>query len=385
MKPQDIPATVEPWLFETALPFWADTGFDREQGSFAERLDLATAQAESPFKRVRVQARQIYVFSHAHMLGWNGGGLELAARAVDFIRQNGWIPARGWARVLSRNGEVVDDTLDLYDQAFVLYALGWFIRASGDTGCHELARQTLEAVRSNLRHPGGEGYMHAKPPTAPWLQNPHMHMLEAMISLAHATKEQIYFDEGRALAELFRTRFYDPATRTLAEYYDEHWRRMAGEQGRITEPGHQFEWAWLLYAFSDLCGEDFRTEALGLYDFAQAFGVNRKTGLSLDEVRDDGKVLSASVRTWPQTEALKANLAVMLHEGTDTRDKIVQNVRNLFDVFLDRPVKGAWIDHFESDRQTPKVKIVPASTLYHVFLAFSEIMRLKHLLLGTGR
>jgi len=382
MKAETLPETLKGWLFDTALPFWADVGVDRECGGFTERLNLTTAAPENPFKRMRVQARQIYVFSHAHLLGWNGPGLELAARAVDFITKNGWTPGRGWARVLARDGIIADGTLDLYDQAFVLYALGWFIKASGDAGAANLAKETLEAVREHLRHPSGRGYMHVRPPTEPWLQNPHMHMLEAAISLAQATNDAVYLEEGRDLARLFRTTFYDRATRTLAEYYDDHWNRMPGERGKITEPGHHFEWTWLLYAYRKLTGEDVLAEARGLYDFAEQYGVDRETGLSVDEVRDDGRVLSASVRTWPQTEALKANLAQMEFEGRDTRARVQKISDNLFDVFLDQPVRGTWIDHFESDRRTPKVKIVPASTLYHVFLAFSEVIRLEPLFAG---
>jgi mannose/cellobiose epimerase-like protein (N-acyl-D-glucosamine 2-epimerase family) len=50
-------------------------------------------------------------------------------------------------------------------------------------------------------------------------------------------------------------------------------------------------------------------------------------------------------------------------------------VDTLFRHFLDpAPVPGTWIDHVDADAR-PRVDKIPASTLYHVFLAFAELMR----------
>ena len=48
-------------------------------------------------------------------------------------------------------------------------------------------------------------------------------------------------------------------------------------------------------------------------------------------------------------------------------------------VFLGRPVAGGWIDHVDANG-APMVDFMPASTLYHVFLAAAEADRLwgKH-------
>jgi mannose/cellobiose epimerase-like protein (N-acyl-D-glucosamine 2-epimerase family) len=44
-------------------------------------------------------------------------------------------------------------------------------------------------------------------------------------------------------------------------------------------------------------------------------------------------------------------------------------------VILGQAPDGAWIDAFDADAR-PTVSTVPASTLYHVFLAFAEVLRL---------
>ena len=48
------------------------SGFDWARGLFAEGLDSAGAPLWQPI-RFRVQSRQIYVFSHAALLGWYEG------------------------------------------------------------------------------------------------------------------------------------------------------------------------------------------------------------------------------------------------------------------------------------------------------------------------
>src|SRR5690606_28709663 len=124
---------------------------------FVERLDLAARPVDPGFKRVRVQARQIYVYSHASLLGLAEG--EAAARqGLEFLRAHAALPGGGWVRSLSREGRVLDPALDLYDQAFVLFALAWWRRATGDATVVALAGQTLDAIEARLARADGEGF-----------------------------------------------------------------------------------------------------------------------------------------------------------------------------------------------------------------------------------
>ena len=108
---------VRGWLFDHAFPFWSSVGVDPGLG-FVERLDRqGRPDREVPFKRMRVQSRQIYVFCQAQALGWSGG-LEAARQGYDFILAHGRRPQGGFARTLGREGGVLDPALDIYDQAF---------------------------------------------------------------------------------------------------------------------------------------------------------------------------------------------------------------------------------------------------------------------------
>src|ERR1700722_17163318 len=134
-------ARARAWTFEAALPLWAATGRDGPGLGFVERLDRDGRVEPLNFKRFRVQARQVYVFSHAQVMGWDGG-LEAAQAGYDFIRRHALLEGGGWPR--GREGGVKGATFDLYDQAFGLYALAWFARASGDDEPLALAAETMD-------------------------------------------------------------------------------------------------------------------------------------------------------------------------------------------------------------------------------------------------
>ena len=83
----------------------------------------------------------------------------------------------------------------------------------------------------------------------PRRQNPHMHLLEALLALHVATGEKNWLRRAGALVDLFKRRFVDPQTGALIEFFAEDWSAAPGDEGRLREPGHQFEWVWLLFEY----------------------------------------------------------------------------------------------------------------------------------------
>jgi len=364
---------VSAWLFDQALPLWAQVGVDRQDGGFVEALTLSGQDAGVDFKRTRVTCRQIYVFSHAAVLGWKPG-FELAEHGVEFLRRS-WLGAGlGWPRSVTRAGEILDPTPDLYDIAFVLFALGWYVRATGDKSAAAWARQTLDLVETQMRWPSGPGFMHERPTMGWRVQNPHMHLLEAMLACFEATSEARYAEVAVELSDLFRERFFNRATKTLAEVFTEQWVPAAGDAGRVVEPGHQFEWAWILSRLTKLLGRETSELVRELIAFAEGFGVDRSSYVTYNQVRDDGFPLDRGSRIWPNAERIKAHIALYDMFGEDPIPAVAQSVNVLFDRFLRTDTPGLWIDHFNAKGE-PISQQVPASTLYHVFLSFSETLR----------
>ena len=361
------------WLMEACFPLWAEKGVYGRVG-FLEALDLQHRPVEAPLARVRVQARQTYVFSQALHMGWQ------PARAQDLVRMGVNVLDTVCRRpdgVLGRNidlerGVLADDTADLYDTAFGLYALGSAYRGDGADGAEVPGRLIAEisrALEGKLADPTG-GYAESLPRPEYRLQNPHMHLFEASLELYAKTGNERHMTRASQIRDLFMTRFLDKTTGTLGErFMPESWAIPNGEAGEIIEPGHQFEWVWLLARYALLTRGRLPDEARRLYELACR--TLDKDGRAIQSTLQDGTPVDASRRTWPQTEALKAHLTLWRAGDSAAGARAVAS----FDVLMDEYLtpEGGWSDHYDGDGYVRSANM-PASTGYHVVLAFAELI-----------
>ncbi|MFT4034166.1 MAG: AGE family epimerase/isomerase [Patulibacter sp.] len=369
------------WLWTSALPLWSSIGVDADLG-FTEHLTLQGRRADVEYKRLRVQARQIYVFSHASTLGYEAGA-DAARNGWEFMTTHGWLASGGWARRCGRMGGVLDPTLDLYDQAFGLLATAWWLRANDDQSAVAYADDTLAAIDHRLRVPGVPGWQSAEDQTQTREQNPHMHLLEGLLALHEATGESRFLDRAAEVIELFESTLFDDHNGVLHECFGADWSPLSEPRGRLVEPGHHFEWVWLLHQAERYLPGASRL-ASALFDFATQHGIDQPSGAVIDAVLDDGTPADRGTRTWPHTEEIKAHLARLEATGEFDEARFVQLVDLLFSKFLSRQPAGTWDDHFAADGAL-QVDKIPASSLYHVFLAFAELMRVAERVPGNVR
>ena len=360
------------WMFDQALPIWAERGIDREHGGFLEELTPDAKPTSCTFKRVRVICRQIYVFAHASTLGWSQGA-ELADMGFVYLRDHTRLADGGWARRLARDGVIIDSTPDLYDISFVIFALAWRYRISPDAHVLALAHETLDYIQQKMRAPHG-GFWHALPPQGARVQNPHMHLVEACHAAFEATGERRFLEQADEVVGLLCTKFFDGVT--VGEFFNEDWTRQKSEAGRPLEPGHQFEWAWILSTHQRLKGGDLGREILALADFAERFGVDPVTQVVFDGVSPEGEVINATSRSWPNTERIKAWVALSHKAELQPMERINGSIDLLFHRYFGASRPGLWIDRFDG-YGVPMVSAIPASILYHIFLAFAEVLRLE--------
>ena len=233
----------------------------------------------------------------------------------------------------------------------------------------------MDAVEARLGGPM-RGYLSADPGDGERLQNPHMHLLEACLAWVETSDEPRFRSLAHGLVDMHLELFQQDDDGMLAEFFDADWNPVAGERGRLTEPGHQYEWAWLLGKAGALLGRDLEAPARRLHGFARSKGHNPATGLCWDVIDRDGAVIKPTSRSWAQTEWLKAELALGEHWGEFDRDRIAQAVDLLLDKHLAWSPPGTWMDQFDAEGR-PIADHVPCSILYHVLLAFAELLRLE--------
>lgn len=367
-------ADLRRWMFEDALPFWSTEGIDRRHGGYVEHFTLEGAPY-TEVKRVFVICRQIYVFAHASRLGWHQGA-ELAEHGYKFLEKAWRAEDGGVARKLDAGGRVIDETPDLYVLSFALFSSAWYYRLTQDPAVLLRAHKTLDFIETRMSHVSGLGFLHEYPATGPRQQNPHMHLIEALLALAEFSGEQRFFDAAQKVAELFISHFYDAKTQILPEFFAEDLTRLDDPQGRLTEPGHQFEWAWILGNYQRLSGHDVGDIIKGLHRSAERHGVDPKTYATFNSVRDDGIALNKASRIWPNTERMKAAVALFELTGRSPIADLDQSGSLLLRSYLRSAAKGRWLDVLD-ENLNPVADKIPASSLYHLFLAFAEALRIE--------
>ncbi len=375
---------LRPWLLDTVLPFWAETGADREQGGFFERLGPDRRPVRDDPKSLLVQARQTYVFSHAHLLGAPAWALESARHGFVFLMARGWDRTDGgWFHAFSRAGRPADITKDTYDHTFVLLAMAWLHRATGEGEPLDLARRTIGFMDRRLVDPHGAGYHEfiregLLDIPLPRRQNPHMHLFEALLALFEATGDGEWLDRASGVLDLLDRHFLDHDTGSLGEFFTLDWRPAPEPDGGWREPGHHLEWVWLLHQYARMAGTGRGLDiADRLYRFALAHGVEpdpARPFAAYEGVGRRGEIRRDTKRLWPQTEALKAHLAV--HERTGdpaARDRAERQLTALFRHFLGADHPG--FHELLSREGAPVDPWMPTTSLYHLFIGIVEAMR----------
>lgn len=366
------------WLASRALPLWSSVGFDPERDCFQERLDGGGRPVAAVPRRAMVQARQIYVFAHAAHLGWFPDGGEIAERAMAALLRDfreGSSGSGGFAFSVDAAGRIVSTARDAYAHAFILFAIAWLYRLNGDRRLLGLADETIAFIDAYLEDPAHGGVFDRHPVEDRCKrQNPHMHLLEAYLALEASAPGRGYVDRAGKLVEIFKQRLFLAERGVLLEYFAQDWSAHPdGAMARIVEPGHHFEWVWLLREYEKFSGDDlsFWIDRLDLAARENGIGPN---GLVFDELATDMSVLKRSHRIWPHAEGAKAAVVRHLRGDREASGFASMMIGALMEQFLDRPFEGGWIDHVNASGQ-PLVDYAPASSLYHLFLAGAELAR----------
>ena len=359
---------------QDALPYWTSKGWDNSRGGFFERATFSGEPDEGAPRRLRVQWRQIYTLAHASTLGWTDG-VKLAFKGLEYILAHAWSPdgRPGLVHLLTAEGAVADAKRDSYDHAFAILALSWLAKASGDSQVRMLLERVVAFVQDDLTD--AQGFLlEALPPELPRRQNPHMHMFEAMMAFAETLGDPAALSEATRYRQMLQPVFMDRETSLLLEFFDQDWAPRREHGAALVEPGHLAEWVWLIRKHERMTGQ--RSSPLATHLLGAALrAAEPRHGFLIDEIDTSGQVRKASRRLWPQTELIKAWLA-QVENGADRADEAAEAlIEAMLGTYLSGPFPGGWFDQYAADG-TIIGDTVPASSLYHVFVATAEAHRL---------
>jgi mannobiose 2-epimerase len=359
---RELPADILPWWKrakdETNGGFY---GRVENDGSFDPRFD----------KGIVMHARFLWSYSAAYLHSGDKTHLELADHAYRFVtgplydREHG-----GFYWQVSFDGKPVVDRKVIYGEAFAIYALSEYYRATKKVEALETAVRTFGLLEKVARDREFGGYAEACEPdwSAPVTSalsdvdipcaksmNTNLHVMEAFASLALALKEAkasggisgfdapTLFEEVKSalrdlvLVHVNRIRRPDGHFNL---YFDRDWTSLRD----ITSFGHDIEGSWLideaaLIAWDGEYPKELRTAALGMaaaiLPVVEEFGpglVNEKKGDHLDRDRI----------WWVQAECMVGflNAAVLSHD-----DRYLSAARKVWDYieeFIVDKTSGEW-------------------------------------------
>ena len=159
-------------------------------------------------------------------MGAGPWAMEAAEEAFGFLVRHMWEQdGGGFRHKVGREGNPegpgADPMKDFYDHSFVLFGLAWLLRVTdGERARHWIDRTLafLDRVLADPEHGGYHEDDRRDPYPLPRRQNPHMHLLEALLALYESTGERDWLDRAGGIIALFQTHFFDHETGTLREF-----------------------------------------------------------------------------------------------------------------------------------------------------------------------
>jgi len=366
------------YLFDYYLPRWQKNG-QEESGAFLYFLNHDWSPADNPERRLRVQARQTWVFARAASLGAGDELKHAAVRGFDCLLDHFHDRVHGgFFLMLTPDGEPHDTSKELYEHAFVMLACAGIFGATGAARAKETAEEVYGLLESKLGDGEHGGFFESasagwEPRRGARRQNPHMHLFEALLAWRDADPDGPWGERAQALLSLFYDHFYDREADVLREHFTEDWQPAPGDAGKVVEPGHHFEWVFLLEEHARLFGQaQWGDATVGLWNWARKHGLDPDGGV-YDEVWRDGSVKTATKRVWPQTEWLRA-LSIRYRDSLESQwhKQIEAHLDWMRETYCGDIFPG-WKEKLSADGKIV-TDVQHATTVYHVFGAFAALM-----------
>ncbi|MBJ7536843.1 AGE family epimerase/isomerase [Marinomonas transparens] len=358
------------FLFKQLLANWSHYGIDAEQGFSYESMNHDWTRNEVGRVRLLTQCRQLYTFSHAYQLTQESDYQSKLTPLFDFIVAKYFKDER-WIFSLNDDLSIKDTQSDAYALAFVLLSFSHYFQATGDDQALPYMKLTHQFLEEKMQAQSG-GFYEAFPVDVTQVrrQNPHMHLLEGYIAVFNATQDDTYKQAIQSLLSLALEHFYDSKTKALREFFTSDWKAHP-EIGNQVEPGHHFEWVWLLYQANKILPNTSYIElAQHLWTTAIRHGMADNGGIYNQIDANSYQALDKEKRIWPITEYLKAVTVISI--GQEEKQHRLESALTFMQrhYFLDNGRWNEYLDEYNQAKNFP----LPGTSSYHIFLGLAEVL-----------
>ena len=278
---QDLAASArESWarrfraeLLDNILPFWMRHAVDHVNGGFYGTVTNDLRVLNDVPRSAVVCARILWTYATAQRLFPCEAYLQMARHAYDYLTHRFWDQEHGgvyW--LIDAQGQPVNDRKHAYAQAFTIYALAEFYRATREPESLRLAQQLfglLEAHTHDRVHGGNiEGCGRAwdqladmrlgdQEPNCRKSMNTMLHVMEAYTNLARVWDAPTLRTALDGILRVHLDHIIDAQRGHLRLFFDDDWRALSGADtyGHEISYGHDIEASWLLVEAAEVLGD----------------------------------------------------------------------------------------------------------------------------------
>jgi mannobiose 2-epimerase len=306
-------------LTENILPFWMTHVVDQVNGGLygAVTNDL---QIHNEVPRSAILcARILWTYAAAYQRFGTEQYLTVARWAYETLTHAFWDRECGglyWQ--VDYRGNPVHDRKHHYAQAFGIYGLSEYYRATRDAESLALAQEMYHLLEEHAYDPAHRGYVEGssrewgpledmrlsdKEPNCRKSMNTMLHILEAYTNLMQVWNDQHLGAQHRALIEVFQQHIIDHRTHHFVLFFDDPWHSLSEN----VSYGHDIEGSWLLAEAAEMQGDAELVERVRESAVAMAAAVHNEgiddDGSIFDQRGPQGLVDAAKSR-WAQAEAV---------------------------------------------------------------------------------
>lgn len=346
-------ASVQQHFLNVIVPLWQGPGWNADMALPYEALDAEHRPLPPLRYRAMACARQLYLFSS--LIGQVPKAEERAAALFRSLQRHFHDAEHGgWFYSIDPQGTPLDQRKDLYTHAFILFACAHYWDKVREPLVESVLNAALEVVAQ--RFATGDGLYEASL-DRDWssldsgpLQNPLMHLAEAFLATLSVREDTAVQYALVELCTAMQKRFIDPQRAVLME-------KPLGAVDNWFEPGHQFEWYFLLQSSPLLRGSTLHASLERAFAFTEQRGVDPQTGAVGAMLELDDRPRDATQRIWAQAEYLRA---LTLHPGSEA--SVQRQLQALQQRFLHA---GGWYECRDEQGEVSR-KDMPSTTPYHL-------------------
>ena len=237
------------------IPFW-NRMKDEINGGFYGYADAEGNPDMKSVKGVILNSRILWFYASAYQLLRKPELLEMADHAYRFLVDHCFDSQYGgvyWS--VNYDGTVCDDTKHTYNQAFAIYALSAYYRASGRKEALNLAYVLYRVIEEKCRDSKGyfEAFRRDFTPSsneklsengvlAERTMNTLLHVLEAYSELYRADPFYEVGDSIRSILRLFEKKIYNSEKQICDVFFDSDYHSLID----LESFGHDIETSWLI-------------------------------------------------------------------------------------------------------------------------------------------